>query len=208
MDHSEISKKIKSGEYTLSKFDGKSQCWKLFSKILDTDGSEIFGLVCCSKCQSCIVYKKRDPAGKVTDFGTKNLLGHMKHCNPAATGNTSGTVKSYFQSCVKVDKRTADSIKVAESKLVSGCHLSFNIVDNANLKSFAQTMIEVGAKYGNIAADSVLYGRKTIREKHCRWSLMYKPKLCLACTKQLRTVLFPWSPTCGVIMLFRIVILR
>lgn len=165
MDHSEISKKIKSGEYTLSKFDGKSQCWKLFSKILDTDGSEIFGLVCCSKCQSCIVYKKRDPAGKVTDFGTKNLLGHMKHCNPAATGNTSGTVKSYFQSCVKVDKRTADSIKVAESKLVSGCHLSFNIVDNANLKSFAQTMIEVGAKYGNIAADSVLYRRKTIREK-------------------------------------------
>lgn len=179
MDHSEISKKIKSGEYTLSKFDGKSQCWKLFSKILDTDGSEIFGLVCCSKCLSCIVYKKRDPAGKVTDFGTKNLLGHMKHCNPAATGNTSGTVKSYFQSCVKVDKRTADSIKVAESKLVSGCHLSFNIVDNANLKSFAQTMIEVGAKYGNIAADSVLYGRKTIREKTLQMVVDVQAKIVL-----------------------------
>jgi hypothetical protein len=101
----------------------------------------------------------------VIDFRTKNLLGHMKHCNPAATGNTSGTVKSYFQSNVKVDQRMANSIKVAESKLVSGCHLSFNIADNANFRSFAQTMIEVGAKYGNIAADSVIYGRKTIREK-------------------------------------------
>jgi len=35
---------------------------------------------------------------------------------------------------------------------------------NANFKSFAQTMIKVGAKYGNIAADSIIYGRQKIRE--------------------------------------------
>jgi len=34
MDQSEISKRIKNGEYTLSKFDGKSECWKLFRKTL------------------------------------------------------------------------------------------------------------------------------------------------------------------------------
>lgn len=165
MDPSDISKKVKSGEYALSKIDGKSHCWKLFSKIIHSDGTEIFGLVCCSKCLSCIIYKKRDPSGKVIDYGTKNLLGHMKHCNPTASGNMAGTVKSYFQSSTKVDQRTANSIKVAESKLVSGCHLSFNVLDNPNFKSFAQTMIEVGSRYGNVAADSVLYGRKTVREK-------------------------------------------
>jgi len=76
MDQSEISKKIKSGEYTLSKFDGKSQCWKLFRKILDIDGSEIFGNVSCSKCLSCIVYKKRDPAGKVIDLNQESVGTH------------------------------------------------------------------------------------------------------------------------------------
>jgi len=43
---------------------------------------------------------------------------------------------------------------------------SFNTVDNADFKSFVQTMIVVGAKYGNISADNVLYGRKTGREKN------------------------------------------
>lgn len=118
MDYSEIIEEVKSGEYALSKFDGKSQCWKLFEKILNSDSEEIFGLVCCSKSLSCIMHKTRNPDGKVIDYGTKNLFGHMKHCNLAATGNTAGTVKSYFQPSIKIDQRMANSIKVAESKLV------------------------------------------------------------------------------------------
>ena len=129
------------------------------------------------------------------DFGTKNLLGHMKHCNPAATGNTSGTVKSYFQSSVKVDNRMANSVKEAESKLVSGCHLSFSTVENGNFKAFAQTMIEVGAKYGNIAADSVIYGRKTIREKTLQMAADVKANIesCrLVYIRQPKTVQYLW----------------
>jgi hypothetical protein len=33
------------------------------------------------------------------------------------------------------------------------------------LSHFSQTMIEIGKKHGNIQVDTLLYGRKTIREK-------------------------------------------
>ena len=165
MENKEILKKIQSGEYTLTKCDGKSQCWKLFSNIIGSDGKELYGIACCSKCLSCITYKKKDKDGKIIEYGTTNLLGHMKHCNPSATANTAGTVKSYFQSEAKIDPRMANLVKVAQAKLVSGCHLSFNVVENYNFKSFSQTMIEIGAKHGNIQVDTLLYGRKTIREK-------------------------------------------
>ena len=102
MENKEILKKIQSGEYTLTKCDGKSQCWKLFSNIIGSDGKELYGIACCSKCLSCITYKKKDKDGKIIEYGTTNLLGHMKHCNPSATANTAGTVKSYFQSKARI----------------------------------------------------------------------------------------------------------
>ena len=165
MDISDIAAKIKSGDYTLMKFSGKSACWKVFEKVIDSAGKEVFGVACCAQCISCIVYKKLDSNGTVTDYGTKNLLGHMKHCKSSGHSNAAGNLKSYFESTVTLDKSTANLVKVAQTKMVSGCHMSFNVVENETYKSFAQTMISVGAKYGNVKAASVLYGRKTIKEK-------------------------------------------
>ena len=38
-------------------------------------------------------------------------------------------------------------------------------MDNPALRSFAQVLIQIGAKYGNVDIDTVLYGRKTVFNK-------------------------------------------
>jgi len=59
MDHKEIFKKVRSGENALSRSDCKSQCCTLFSKILDSDDGEMFGVACCLMYVVCGVQKTR-----------------------------------------------------------------------------------------------------------------------------------------------------
>lgn len=42
--------------------------------------------------------------------------------------------------------------------------MSFAVVENPGLRAFAQYMIQIGSKYGNISVDDVLYGRQTVRD--------------------------------------------
>lgn len=42
--------------------------------------------------------------------------------------------------------------------------LPFAVVDNAALRPFAQLMIQLGSKHGNISIDDVLYSRQTVRD--------------------------------------------
>ena len=51
-----------------------------------------------------------------------------------------------------------------EVRLVAEAGLSFAVVDNAAFRSFAQLLIQIGSKHGNIDVDEVLYGRRAIRD--------------------------------------------
>jgi hypothetical protein len=49
-------------------------------------------------------------------------------------------------------------------RLVVEAGLPFAIVENAGLRSFAQHMISIGSKYGNVSVDDVSYGPHTVRD--------------------------------------------
>ena len=65
MDANAITLNVKSGEFSLIKYEGKSDCWRVFQKVQDNDRKEVFGAACCSRCQTTLMYKKRENTGKV-----------------------------------------------------------------------------------------------------------------------------------------------
>ena len=111
------------------------------------------------------MYKKRENTGKVLEFGTKNLLDHIKHCKLGAASH-SKTIKGYYTSTkTTLSKPMLEAVKLSQAKMISGCHLAFKLVENETFKSFAQQMVNLGAQYGCVKVDDVLYGRKTIQKE-------------------------------------------
>ena len=59
----------------------------------------------------------------------------------------------FSEACSRYRKFTESekaAVKTAEVRLVAQAGLSFAVVDNPALRSFAQLMIQIGSKYGNI----------------------------------------------------------
>ena len=103
--------------------------------------------------------------GQSLEFGTKKLLDHMKHCKLGAAAQ-SKTIKSYYTSTkTTLSKPMLEAVKQSQAKMISGCHLAFNLVENETFKSFVQQMVNLGAQYGCVKVDDVLYGRKTIQKR-------------------------------------------
>jgi len=144
--------------------DGKAECWKKFKLVETADGLSVFGWAACADCFCCIMFKSKAPDGSVKLYGTKNMVDHMKSCH-AASGRQ--TVITSFVKRVP-GKRFTESekaaVKSAEVRLVVEAGLSFAVVDNPAFRSFAQLMIHIGSKHGNIDVDEVLYGRQTTRD--------------------------------------------
>jgi len=65
---------------------------------------------------------------------------------------------------VKLAELERVSVKEAEVRLVVETGVSFAIVNNRGFRNFAQQMINIGAKHGNIDVDDVPYGPQTVRQ--------------------------------------------
>ena len=73
----------------------KSECWKSFRILEQSDGSEIFGWCCCNRCYCCIQYKAvKDDSVKL--FGTKNMIDHMRTC-VSLSNSLQPTLKAYLK---------------------------------------------------------------------------------------------------------------
>jgi len=147
--------------------EGKAACWKKF-RLVETDDKKIlFGWAVCADCHTCIMFKSRTSDGSIKLYGTTNMTDHAKNCH-------SGTGKSEKQMLmnsfvkrkpgVKLLEAERVSTKEAEVRLVVEGGVSFAFVDNPGLRNFAQQMITIGAKHGNIDVEDVLYGRHTVRQ--------------------------------------------
>ena len=44
---------------------------------------EVYGIACCSVCESCLLYKKL-VLNEEKSMGIKNMLGHLKKCIPSS----------------------------------------------------------------------------------------------------------------------------
>ena len=109
---------IRRNELTIKENQSaKSDCWKLFGILEESDGSEIFGWCCCKTCLCCIQYKAvRD--GSTKFFGTKNLIDHARNCVSTMT-SIQPNLKSYLKPAhYKFSNVECKAIKDAEVKMV------------------------------------------------------------------------------------------
>jgi len=144
--------------------DGKADCWKRFKLVETADGESIFGWAACSDCLCCMLFKSISSNGAVKLYGTKNMTDHTKSC---FTNSGKQTSMINFVKRVpgkKFSESEKGAVKNAEVRLVAEAGLSFAVVDNSAFRSFAQLMIQIGSKHGNIDVDDVLYGRQTVRD--------------------------------------------
>jgi len=144
--------------------DGKADCWKKFRLLETNSGDAIFGWAACVDCYSCIMFKSRPADGKTKLYGTKNMTDHMKSC--AATSGRQLSMAAFMKRVPGKNLASGDKVAVknAQVRLVVEAGLSFAVVENPAFLSFAERMISIGSKYGNVSPDEVLFGRQTVRE--------------------------------------------
>ena len=111
-----------------------------------------FGWAVCKGCFTSILYKAKN--GDDTKFyGTKNLSDHLKNCRTPS----SPSINKYFKSKqgnIKTQQSDKDLMEENLLKMVVGSFL-----DNQGFHDTISHSIQIGAKYGNIQASDVLYGR-------------------------------------------------
>ncbi len=171
---------VGKGEVTLKENDeGKAKCWQKFYLAVDQDRSIIFGWAVCKDCNCCVMYKSKCENGSVKLYGTTNLTDHMKTCY--SSQGKQMTMNAYVKKIPGKNfaEGERDAVKDAEVRLVVEGGVSFLFVDNPGLRSFAQLMIQIGSKHGNVDVNDVLYGRQTIRNETFK-----KMKLCQANIKK------------------------
>jgi hypothetical protein len=125
-----------------------------------SDGRKMFGIVSCSVCYPCTVYKKKDGANAV-DFGTKNLVDHADRCGkPDPSGAKQSTLAKILRLRAKptLSKSVPDKIRKSEVQFIGGCQLACNVVDSPHFKQLVN-IIDLGAQHGNVTVSD---GRKTV----------------------------------------------
>ena len=158
--------------------DGKATCWTKFRLAETADGCAIFDWAVCIDCHCCVMFKSMSAGDMLKSYGTTNMNDHLQSC--FASRGKQLTMNAFVKRTPGVNFNAAErtAVKEAEVKLVVFGVTSFALVDNPALRSFAQVLIKIGAKYGNLNVDTVLYCRKTVTDevfnKMEEWQLKIK----------------------------------
>lgn len=153
-DAERLTRKCLTGECTLRKnSSGKSLVWEKFGEIIDQNGDRVPNYVACVKCKKAYAY-----SGHKT--GTSSLLRHK------CTSGTS-TILRYTQSTVTkpVTNDAKDMVCRRAVEFVAKDIRPFQVVAGAGFLNMAQTLIGIGAKYGNVDASSLLPHPTTLSRK-------------------------------------------
>jgi len=92
------------------------------------------------------------------------MTDHAKSCQ-LSTGKQT-LINSFVKRKpgIKLAESERLSVKDSEVHLVVEAGVAFAIVSNQGFRNFAQQMISIGSKHGNIDIDDVLYGPHTVRQ--------------------------------------------
>lgn len=155
-----VKTKLAAGEFTIaSKGVGKSDVWKVFGVVLDSDGNST-GYVQCSKCELLMKYDSKKT-------GSSSLSRHILNCAQTTT-TTQGQQQSMTKFLAKnVPLKTKQAVT---EKCVYMCAKDirpFYFVQGEGFLELAQELINVGATHGRVAASSVLPSPNRVAT-HCR----------------------------------------
>lgn len=154
-----VKSKLAAGEFTVSKGEGRSDVWKVFGVVHDSEGNST-GYVQCSKCKVLLKYDSKKT-------GTSSLSRHIALCGHSATTTTQQQQPMSKFMAQKVPLKTKQAVT---EKCVYMCAKDirpFYVVKGDGFVELAQELINVGATYGRVAASSVLPSPNTVAT-HCR----------------------------------------
>ncbi|CAF3671087.1 unnamed protein product [Rotaria sordida] len=148
-----------------------AKCWKRFgfpaATNKDGDVIKIFhSFVSCQTCFTTYSFKSNSTTlmngHKCNDSSfSSSVINSQNHSQSLKQSNifsyTSKTVQS-----VKLKECEKNKIKKLQAEWVCTNIRPFSVVDDSGLRSLVQECISLGAKYGNICVDDVLYSRFSI----------------------------------------------
>ena len=150
-----VREKIKKGELKTKEREGrKSAVWNNFYEVVNPDDTSA-GYVICKSCEGVYVHDSHKT-------GTSNMVHHK--CAKAQTST------SLMTSFVRRDpNRVPQDVK---SKLTDSCvdlcsldMRLFDIVSGKGFHKVAQTLIDIGAKFGAVDAGAILPHRQTVCDR-------------------------------------------
>ena len=149
-----LKKLINDGEISLvmKKVGPKdSVCWNSFAKLMSK--KQFLNVVQCKKCKIFYRYHAKN--------GSSTLNKHHLECSgqPAITSMAISTKK-----LLKEDK---ELLKTAQANFSIMSLSPFAIHENPGLYKLADEFIRIGAKYGRIKSEEILFSRNTIAS-HCQ----------------------------------------
>ena len=118
-----------------------------------------FKIVCYENVSlDCVICDQCDSIFKYTaTSGNKAMLNHMKKCI-----SDHPKLNQYFKTDKKLEPKDSQLVKEAQVRFTACTLSSFNINENTDFYHFADTMIDIGSRYGKVEAKKILFGRKTI----------------------------------------------
>ena len=162
----DIEEKLKNQELILHSHTGKSDVWKSIAIVAEPEkniGTENatskkkLNFVACKKCLKCFKYDSHKT-------GTSHLKRHVEHCISSTSQSSGRQLKLPFKNCGVARQAKSDALNAAVSVVVKDLR-PFSVFDGEGMKEFAQTCIDIGAKYGKLTVEEVLPSRNTIAKK-------------------------------------------
>ena len=126
-----------------------AKCWRIFNQLYIEE--KLLNFVQCTSCSSLLFYNSKS--------GNSSLNRHMNSCT------SKSKITQFFKlKNTLVSSEDRQRIKLVQSNFTIRTMSPFALNDNPALADLANEFIRIGAKYGNIKAEEVLFSRKTITE--------------------------------------------
>ena len=154
-----VKSKLAAGEFTFATTVGKSEVWKVFGVVLDSDGNST-DYMQCSKCKVLMKYDSKKT-------GLSSLSHHILNCGHLTT-TTTQQQQSMMKFLVKnVPLKTKQAVTEKRVYMCAKDIRPFYFVQGDGVLELAQELINFGATHGRIAASSVRPSPNTVAT-HCR----------------------------------------
>lgn len=159
MDIAEVKRRLASGDYVLVQQakNARSEVWRNFDHV-HNENNDAVGYVKCKKCDALLKYDSKTT-------GNSSLIRHVDRSCKGNIDQTQTSISSFVTAPKPIPAKLKETVT---EKCVSLCCKDirpFNVVNGEGFAELAQELINVGAAYGRVPADSVIPTPKTIASR-------------------------------------------
>lgn len=95
-----------------------------------------------------------------------SLKSHLTKCQQGPKTIPIKQFSKFVPKNINLPKETFENIKLLLAKFVAGTFSSFRLVESDSFKDIVQYCIEIGSKFGEVDANSILFSRKNCEKNN------------------------------------------